>query len=384
MQKKSGHKTIVTLKTVPKILIIQTAFLGDVILALPVVQTLKKLLPDAFIDFICIPQTADVLLNNLHLRKVIVYDKKGRGKASKLFNVISRVRRERYDIVICPHRSLRSALITYFSKARIKVGFDKNALPFLLNRKVPYVQSKHEIQRNLDLIRNLPGINFGDDAAVLKPKLFPSHNDEIFIEKLLDTMNLKNSALSEPVALPAPVEGSKDPALSGAEGLIVLAPCSKWFTKRLTGNKSVEIIKRLIASGFRVVLIGSADDRPYCKEVEKLVSNSSLINLCGNLTPLQSAVLIGKSKCLITVDSAAAHLGASTDTPIVQIYGSTVPAFGFYPLTSKNIIIENNSLDCRPCTDHGRTSCPLKHFKCIEDIDPGEVIEAVKKLINKS
>jgi heptosyltransferase-2 len=132
------------------------------------------------------------------------------------------------------------------------------------------------------------------------------------------------------------------------------------------------------------VLIGSAEDRAYCKEVEKLVSDNSLINLSGNLTPLQSAVMIGKSKCLITVDSAAAHLGASTETPIVQIYGSTVPALGFYPLTSKNIVIENNSLDCRPCTDHGRTSCPLKHFKCIEDINPVEVLGAVRQLTTNS
>ena len=91
--------------------------------------------------------------------------------------------------------------------------------------------------------------------------------------------------------------------------------------------------------------------------------------------------MIEKSDCLISVDSAAAHLGASTDTPVVQIYGSTIPALGFYPLTSKNEIIENKMLACRPCTDHGRNSCPLKHFKCIEDLNAAEIVNAAKSLI---
>jgi heptosyltransferase-2 len=332
-----------------KILIIQTAYLGDVILTLPIVQSLKKLMPDSFIDFLCIPSTANVLENNILIRNVIRYDKRNSG-LSGLLKIISKIRKERYNIVICPHRSFRSALLTYCSYARIKIGFNRNLMSFLLTRKVNYDRSSHEIQRNLELVKNIPGIRFTDPANTLKPELFPSDNDKLFVDKLLSS--------------------------ASSSRLITFAPCSKWFTKQLPLHKSAEIVKAFINSGNTVILIGGADDIPYCRNIEKEITGSPLMNLCGRLTPLQSTVIIGRSRCLISVDSAAAHLCASTDTPIIQIYGSTVPAFGFYPLTSKNVIIENGSLSCRPCTDHGKRRCPLKHFKCMEDLSAEDIVHA--------
>lgn len=336
-----------------KILVIQTAFLGDVVLTLPIVQSLKKLMPDSYIDFLCIPSTANVLENNIMIRNVIRYDKRHSG-LSGLIKIISKIRKERYNIVICPHRSFRSALLTYCSYAKIKIGFDRNSLPFLLTRKVHYDRSSHEIQRNLDLVKNVPAVNFTKEAETLRPELFPSEHDKLFVDRLL---------------------GPPKPQM------ITFAPCSKWFTKQLPLERSVGIVRAFIDSGHTVVIIGGADDMPYCRSIEKVNGNALLINLGGRLTPLQSTVVIGKSSCLVSVDSAAAHLCASTGTPIVQIYGSTVPAFGFYPLTSKNAVIENNSLDCRPCTDHGRNKCPLKHFKCMEDLNAEDILKAAESLI---
>lgn len=349
-------------KASTKILIIQTAFLGDVILTLPMLQTLKNHMPDAFIDFLCIPSTSDALKNNLLLRHVIVYDKAGRHKLSGLYNIISRIRKENYDLVICPHRSFRSALITYFSRAKFSIGFDRNSLSFLLTRKVSYISKVHEVERNLDLVKNIPAIKYREDKAEQKPKLFPSPHDVLFVDKLLTEITASGQS-------------------SVPDNLITFAPCSKWFTKQLPVNKSAEITNSLIDSGFRVILIGGYEDIGYCKQLEKKVSNGNLVNICGRLTPIQSSVVISRSKCLVTVDSAAAHLGASTDTPIVMIFGSTLPSFGFYPLTSKHAIIENNSLPCRPCTDHGRKNCPLKHFKCMEDLSTKEIIQGIENLI---
>ncbi len=342
-------------KASTKILIIQTAFLGDVILSLPMLQTLKNHMPDAFIDYLCIPSTAEGLKNNLMLRRVIVYDKAGRHNILGLFSAISRIRKENYDILICPHRSFRSALITYFSGAKFRIGFDRNSLSFLLSRKVEYYSKAHEIERNLDLLKHLPAIKYRDEKTELKPKLSPSSHDIQFVEKLLS----ENTSSGK---------------------IVTFAPCSKWFTKQLPLSKSVEITKGLIDSGFRVILIGSYGDVGYCKQLERTLANRNLLNLCGRLAPLQSSVAISRSKCLVTVDSAASHLGSATDTPIVMIYGSTLPSFGFYPLTSRNVIIENNSLNCRPCTDHGRKKCPLEHFKCMEDLSIGEIVTSTIKL----
>ena len=190
--------------------------------------------------------------------------------------------------------------------------------------------------------------------------MFPSEDDKEIVDKLFT------------------------PHTTHSRHYISLAPCSKWFTKQLPKNISIEIIYSLIDKGYKVILIGGKDDISYCNEIESEAKTEMLLNMCGKLSPLQSQDVIEKSLCLISVDSAAAHIGASTGTPIVQIYGSTVPAFGFYPLTSQNVIVENKTLACRPCTDHGRNLCPLKHFKCMEELDTQEIINAVESLIKNS
>ena len=144
---------IYRMKPNPKILIIQTAYLGDVILTLPVVQNIKKQLPEAEIDFMCIPQTEEVLKNNPYITNLIVYDKRGKSKASKLREIISRVRKSEYDIVLSPHRSFRSALITHLSGAKIRIGFNRNSMSNLLTHRVPYINNTHEILRNLELVK---------------------------------------------------------------------------------------------------------------------------------------------------------------------------------------------------------------------------------------
>lgn len=348
------------MNTKQKILIIQTSFLGDVILSLPMVQSLKKLIPQSEIDYLCIPSTANVLQNNSYIRNVIIYDKKASNKISKIKEIISHVRIEKYDIVVCPHRSFRSALITYKSRANIRIGFDKNSLSFLLTHKAAYRKDKHEIERNLDLIRAIPEIGIDNNKLALKPELFPGEDDKNFVSDLLKNFKSTNE-----------------------NKLISFAPCSKWFTKKIPFDLAIEIINSLINSIYKVALIGGHDDEEYCSHIENKIDNAKcFVNLCGKLTPVQSAFAIQQSSALITADSAAAHLGASTGIPIVMIYGSTIPSFGFYPLTSKNIIIENNTLYCRPCTNHGRASCPKKHFKCMNALNTNEIIEAVNSLSN--
>lgn len=339
-----------------KILVIQTAFLGDVILALPLVQTLKLHLPESKIDFLCIPNTASVLANHPDINAVVPYDKKGGDKYDKFIEVLNEIREVEYDVVICPHRSFRSALLTYYSEAKTRIGFDRNTLSFMLTNKVNYVQDRQEIERNNELGRSLLANEYDEKKVSIKPHLYPSEEDKQIVNHLL--IHKAN--------------------------LAVFAPCSRWFTKQLTVNKSKEILHKLIFAGYNVALIGGNEDTEYCSQLEKEMNDPAIMNLCGKLTPLQSYYAITESKALITVDSAAQHLGAASDTPIVLIYGSTNIAFGFYPLTSTYKIIENNDLSCRPCTDHGRDKCPLGHFKCIEDLEADNVLRKTELIIEKN
>lgn len=337
-----------------KILIIQTAFLGDVILSLPMVQTIKNHLPEAVIDFLCIPSAENVLMNHPAINKVIPYDKKGGDKIDKFIEVLSEIREEEYDVVITPHRYLRSALLTYYSEAKVRIGFDKNSLSFLLTAKVKYVKDKHEIYRNLELVNKVPGIEIDPKKVSLKPELYPSQQN---LENVDHLLMLRHA------------------------NLISFAPCSRWFTKQLPEEKSIEIIHKLLLQGYNVALLGGENDIPYCLEAALKVNDGQLLNFCGKLTPLESYAVITKSKALITVDSAVQHLGAASGIPIVLIYGSTDRSFGFYPLTPVNKIIEIESLDCRPCTDHGRDKCPLDHFKCMRDLSADGIVKAMEEMV---
>lgn len=336
-----------------KILIIQTAFLGDVILALPMVQSIKAHLPDAQVDFLCIPSTESVLRNHPAIYKIIPYDKKGGDKLDKFIEVLNEIREVEYDIVISPHRFLRSALLTYYSESKIRIGFEENSLAFLLTKRVKYIKDKHEIYRNLELVKQIPGLEYDEKKVSLKPDLYPSTEQKVKVRHLL-------------------VHRSN---------LISFAPCSKWFTKQLPIEKAAEITKILLFRGYNVALVGGEADIAYCNELEARLNDGSVMNLCGKLSPLESYEVMTQSKALITVDSAAQHLGTASGIPIVLIYGSTDISFGFYPLTSKYKIAEIDSLECRPCTDHGRDKCPLGHFKCMVELSAEKIVDLAESMI---
>ncbi len=335
-----------------KILIIQTAFLGDVILALPMVQTIKAHLPDSLIDFLCIPATAGAIENHPAINKIIPYDKKGGDKLDKFIEVLAELREEEYDIVISPHRFFRSALLTYYSESKVRIGFEENSLAFLLTNKVKYIKDKHEIYRNLELVKQIPGLVYDESKVSLKPELYPSPEQK---ERVRHLANRSNQ--------------------------ISFAPCSKWFTKQLPVENSLEIIQILILNGYNVVLLGGDGDVEYCNQLEEAVKDEALINICGKTNVPESYEVMTRSKALITVDSAAQHIGSASGVPIVLIYGSTDISFGFYPLTSRYKIAEDDSLDCRPCTDHGRDKCPLEHFKCMRELEAEKIVKLMEEMI---
>lgn len=149
-----------------KILIIQTAFLGDVILTLPLVQALAREVPDSLIDFIAIPETADVLRNHAGISNLIVYDKHGKQKSFLSFLLFrNRLRASNYDVVLCPHRSLRSCLLAKGTQAKVRIGFDNSALKSVFTEVVPWKFGMHEVDRNLSLIQ--PLLDFSDLSSGL-------------------------------------------------------------------------------------------------------------------------------------------------------------------------------------------------------------------------
>ncbi len=327
-----------------RFLIIQTAFIGDVILATSVVEKLHEKIPDATIDFLLRKGNESLLENHPFLNKVIVWDKK-KDKLSNLFRIISSVRKNKYDYIINLHRFASSGLITALSRAKEKIGFDKNPLSFFYTKKVRHEigNGKHEIERNHELIKKLT------DNQPAKPKLYPSPSDFAAIS------NLRSQTLN-------------------SKQYICIAPASVWFTKQLPKEKWIELIN-LINKDAAVYLLGADSDFALCEEIKNEAHHKLITNLAGKLSFLESAALMKDATMNYVNDSAPLHIASAMKAPITAVFCSTVTAFGFGPLSDSSKIVETKiKLDCKPCGLHGFKACPLVHFKCALTIEAKDLL----------
>lgn len=339
-----------------KILIIQTAFLGDLILTLPLVQIAKRQMPEYSIDIMVIPSTSEILKNNPLVGNVIVYDKRNSGLGDML-KFSRQLKKNKYDILISPHRSGRSAILNFLASPKTSIGFDKSSMSFLYNHTVKYETGLHEIQRNLKLLEPL-GIH---ETDIIRPKLFVGENDNSVVDTVMTELSL-----------------SED------ENFVTIAPGSVWFTKRFPESKFADLCKRLSSIGIRSVLVGGEKDIETGVRILKETNSKKVSDLTGKLTMLQSAELIRRSSLLVTNDSAPLHIGNAMETPVFAVFGSTITGFGFYPYGKSDIVFETNGLACRPCGIHGRTSCPIGTLECMNRIDVTIIAENIAELFRKA
>jgi heptosyltransferase-2 len=335
-----------------RILIIQTAFPGDLILTTPLIRATKEKYPQARLTLLVIPETQDLLKNNPYVSEVLNYDKRSRP-VSQFFAVLKEVKKRNFDLALTPHRSFRSALLAYGGGCRRRVGFDTSAGRFLLTDRIKYRLDWHEIERNLSLLH--PD---GAKPQGICPELYPGTWE---IEKVVSFLQKHNAKLED--------------------DLVCLAPGSVWATKRWLPQRFAQVADWLMKQQVKTVLIGSEEDSSLAEEI---CSNMSAkpINACGKLSLLESAALISTSRLVISHDSAPTHMAVAMSIPVITIFGSTVPEFGFYPYGEGNVIVQKQ-LYCRPCGIHGRKKCPERHFRCMNDITAEEVFEAVQGRLNE-
>ena len=326
-----------------KFLIIQTAFIGDVVLATPLIEKLHQHYPDAAIDFLLRKGNESLLANHPHLRQVLIFNKK-EHKQKNLWKIIRQIRGEKYDYVINLQRFLTTGIITAFSGGKHTIGFHKNPLSFLFTTKVPHIISnsvggEHEVNRNLSLITALT------DDGFVQPKLYPSLADAEKIQP-------------------------KGP-------YICMAPASVWFTKQWPESKWVSLIRN-IPSGYAIYLLGAKGDHALCESIRSKASVENPIHiLAGQLSFLESAALMKGAFMNFVNDSAPLHFASAVNAPVAAMFCSTVPGFGFGPLSDISYVFETKEkLTCRPCGLHGYAACPKGHFKCA-DIEVSEVIKSV-------
>lgn len=318
--------------TLEKILVIQTAFIGDAILATAVLEKLHAFYPQAKIDFLVRKGNEGLFLNHPFIHETLVWDKK-QGKYTNLILLLKKIRKSQYDAVINLQRFASSGILTAFSKSKHRVGFKKNPLSFMFDKVLIHsignraTTGMHEVDRCLALVAHLT-----DDQSQM-PRLYPSETDW---EKIKEYT-------SEP--------------------FITISPASVWFTKQTPQQVWIQFLQRI--SDKKVYLLGGPGDTALC---EKIVSASKHANahvLAGKLSLLQSAALMSKAQMNYTNDSAPMHLCSAMNATVAAVFCSTIPEFGFGPLSEKSFVIETREhLDCRPCGLHGYKKCPQGHFRC--------------------
>ena len=317
-----------------KILLIQTAFLGDVILATPVIEELKRIFPSASIDVLVKKGNESLLSNNPYCHNVFTFNKK-EGKVKELIRLTRLIRSNNYDLAINLHRFGSSGMLMLLSNAKLKYGFQKNPFSFVYTKKFEHQigNGQHEVERNLSIIKE-----FGAKEKC-RPSLFPSQNNIEKIEQYIQ------------------------------EEFYCIAPASVWFTKQLPKQKWIEKIKKLPADKV-IYLLGGKEDIALCSEIIQHANQTNLISLAGELNLLESATLIQKASRTFVNDSGPLHLASAMNAPVTAYFCSTTPKFGFGPLSDDSIIRESTeALSCKPCGLHGFKVCPKGHFKCGETIE---------------
>lgn len=330
-----------------KILIIQTAFIGDAVLATAMLEKVHLCHPDWEIDFMVRKGNEGLISNHPYLHKIIIWDKKG-AKYTNLFKLLFQIRGNKYSIVVNAQRFMATGILTAFSGARLTIGFDKNPLSFLFRKRIKHVVSSnettiHEVARNQQLISS-----FTDNDYSL-PKLYPSAAEEAKVRPLK----------------------SRD--------YICIAPASVWFTKQFPKRKWIQFMD-VLPNDLVVYILGAKSDWQLCEKIMSRSKNPLIINLAGELNFLQSASLMKDAKMNYVNDSAPLHFATAMQAPVTAIYCSTVPEFGFGPLGKNSRIVQaTENLTCKPCGLHGLKECPEKHFKCGYLIQPEQLLESLIK-----
>lgn len=327
-----------------KILIVRFSSIGDVVLTTPVVRCIKQQLPDAIIHFISKKAFLPVLVNNPYIDRVITIEK-------SVDEVLDQLKSEAYDYVIDLHHNVRTLRLKRALKTRSFAFPKENIRKFLLTQfKYNILPKVHVVDRYFEAVKHLGVTSDGLGC------------DIVLTEK--DQVNLAEYQLTE-------------------KQFLAVAMGAQFATKQLP----VDLLVRCLAPiNQPIVLLGGGMDSERASAVVKALPTATIVDLTGKLSLLQSTDITAKASVLLTSDTGLMHLASAMNTPIVSVWGNTVPDFGMYPYFPGNqkqfSIYEVPNLSCRPCSKIGYQSCPKKHFKCMELQDVAAIRKDVIERLN--
>jgi heptosyltransferase-2 len=329
----------------PSLLVPQTSFLGDVVLTTPLLTALRRRLRPRRMSVLVRPESRPLVDRHPDVDDVLIDDKYGADRGVRgLCGVAKRLRRERFDLAVCPHRSLRTALVLAAAGIPRRVGFDASRGAWLFHERVHRPPERHDVERNLALLGPWGGP--GGETPVLH---VPVHD-----------------AAARAAAALCP---------SGAGPLVGLAPGSVWPTKRWTEDGFAAVVRGLVAGGARCIVLGAPEDVPVANAIARLAA-VPVVNLAGRTDLATLVAVIARLDLLVANDSAPMHVAAARGVPVVAIFCATTPALGYGPWGADSLVVESD-LACRPCGRHGGRSCPRGTEDCRHLVRPETVLAAV-------
>lgn len=329
------------------ILIIHTAFIGDIVLSTPLLKRIKEVYKEAKITYVTTPAGASILKNNPYITEIIEYDKRGRHKGIRgIIELGKRLRYGNFSLAIVPHRYLRSSILAWLSRAPKRIGYNIASGSILYTDRIKYDKSKHEVEKLLSFLGKVDG----DLKEKYPLELYPGMDENKKIDEIFKDLKEKK--------------------------IITIAPGSKWETKRWPIEYFNVLLEKLRENEkeSQVIIVGGNEEKSLKLDLK------NEIDLRGKTTLLELAELLKRSDVVVTNDSSPIHIASAFKKPyIVAIFGPTIEKFGFFPWSKNSVVLEEKEIECRPCGIHGGNSCPKKHFKCMKNILPNRVYDEIKK-----
>lgn len=338
-----------------RILLVQTAFVGDIVLTTPLLRELKRLRPLARVTVVTTPAGRALLDGHPCVDAIVVHDKRGAERGPRaVARAALALRRERFGTAIAAQRSSRTGVLVRASGAPLRVGFENAPGRWAYTRRVPWDAGAHAVRRYLALAGPLGG---PAPDGVAAPMLAVSEEARVRAAALLESLGV----------------GRDEPILA-------IAPGSVWGTKRWTPEGFAGVARAAPGLGLSPVLVGSPEEAALCARVAALAGGAVPV-LAGGTTLADLAALLARARALVANDSGPGHIASAVGTPVVAIFGPTVPAFGYAPFGEANVVIERPGLECRPCDSHGPQVCPLGHHRCMTEIPAERVIQALARVL---
>lgn len=332
------------------ILVIDLAFIGDLILVTPAVRALHETHPNARITMLTVPLTESVARMNPYIDEVLVYDKKGREKGLLgMLRMARRLRRYRFDLAICMNFAPRGAVVAWLARIPHRFGYDAQHSGIFLTRTASAVraQPQHETKNQLDFMRAF-GFSTRDMSLAFR---IPADVERAFIEK--------SRALA-----------------CAKENYLVLCPCGRVPRRSLGAQTAAAFIRAFsdTREALPVYLIGGAQDREYLGEIAQRAGLGEHHILAGTFTLQEIAVLLRSADALVSVDTGPAHIAQAVHCPTVEIFSTGDPCI-WGPRGTHDVVlaeVRDPVTGALPDTD------------CIRSISAERILAAVQDILQKT